>query len=124
MERMTNNVIDDVKLNPEIVDLDAFIRKAGGSACIAAFIGRNQYTVDRWTQTGVPVEHWSKLRSRYGLAISTIYRISECARKDYRLKCKQQEKRIRLRKSKKNQTIDPRENQTNENQTNENKKNI
>lgn len=74
-------------MSTDLQTVDDLFKTAGGSVRIAAALNRNQYTVDRWARTGIPVEHWEKLKEKYNLTIETIHRISERARKDWRAQC-------------------------------------
>ena len=59
---------------------DLFMR-AGGSVKLAALVNVNQWTVDRWVKTGIPVKHWALIIKTFGGSIEDMYNISEKARR-------------------------------------------
>lgn len=60
----------------KITDIEQLFKLAGGTVHIAALLNINQWTVDRWRNSGIPQKHWGKLSVKYGLDAETLYQIS------------------------------------------------
>lgn len=66
---------------PEFKFLEDLYCAAKGSVHIAALLNINQFTVDRWVKTGIPVKYWSILIDKYGITPAELYCITSKAKK-------------------------------------------
>jgi hypothetical protein len=55
--------------------------KAGGSVQIAALLNLNQYTVDRWTRSGIPEKYFSAIIRKYGVTREDLTAVSAKAKR-------------------------------------------
>ena len=55
------------------MNIEEFYKAAGGSLCIAQALKRNQWTVDRWKTTGIPLKHWETLINLYDITAGELY---------------------------------------------------
>jgi len=49
---------------------------AGGSIHIASALNINQFTVERWARSGIPIKYWDKLIKLYKVSVADLYEIS------------------------------------------------
>ena len=58
--------------------------KSGGSIQLAALLGVNQWTVERWHKTGIPFKYWEKIIKAYGVTPAQLMEVSNRAIKDFK----------------------------------------
>lgn len=58
-----------------------FIEHIGGSLKLAVKFNVNQYTVDRWRNTGIPQKYWDALSKSYKISFGELYTMSRNSRR-------------------------------------------
>lgn len=65
-------------------DLKELFQKAGGSIQLAASLGLNQWTVERWLKVGIPIKYWDTVMKYTSLDASQIYELNKRAINNYK----------------------------------------